>query len=300
MKGGRMGFTLDVEKFRDAVVELIRRTSTNLPEDVLAAMETAREGEKDGSPAKSVLGFMLKNAYTARENSTPICQDTGTNIYLITIPEGVSLRKVESAIVDATREATKKTYLRPNAVDPVTGKNTGDNTGTMAPFLHFDEWDEPAIRVQLALKGGGCENVSDQYKLPDSRLKAGRNLDGVYRCIIDAINTAQGLGCAPGVAGIGIGGDRASGMIIAKKQLFRKLTDTNPDPELATLEKRLFHDLNKLGIGPMGFGGNTTVLGVKIGTAHRLPASFFVSIAYMCWADRRRSMVFKENEVSYD
>ncbi|NHZ87026.1 MAG: fumarate hydratase, partial [Planctomycetia bacterium] len=229
-----------------------------------------------------------------------ICQDTGTNIYFITIPEGVSLRKIESAIVDATRVATEKTYLRPNAVDSVTGKNSGDNTGVMAPYFHYEEWDEPTVKVQLMLKGGGCENVSDQYKLPDSQLKADRNLDGVYKCIIDAINKAQGLGCAPGVAGIGIGGDRASGMIIAKKQLFRKLNDTNPDQELEKLENLLYTDLNKLGIGPMGFGGLTTVLGVKVGAAHRLPASFFVSLAYSCWADRRNTMLYTESEVSYD
>lgn len=295
-----MSFKLDVDKFRDAITELIRKASTQLPSDVVNAMEAARDNEEKGSPAKSVLDYMLKNADAAKENSTPICQDTGTNIYFITIPEGVSLRKIESAIEDATRTATGNAYLRPNAVDSVTGKNSGDNTGVMAPYYHYEEWDEPTIKVELMLKGGGCENVSDQYKLPDGRLKAGRNIDGVYKCIIDAINNAQGLGCAPGVAGIGIGGDRASGMVIAKKQLFRKLNDTNPDEELKKLEDRLYTDLNKLGIGPMGFGGLSTVLGVKVGTAHRLPASFFVSLAYSCWADRRCAMHFSESEVSYD
>ena len=295
-----MSFKLDVNRFSIAVTELIRKVATELPADVVQAMETARDNEEKGSPANSVLSYMLKNVNVAKENSTPICQDTGTNIYFITIPEGVSLRKIESAIVDATRVATEKTYLRPNAVDSVTGKNTGDNTGIMAPYFHYEEWDEPTIKVELMLKGGGCENVSDQYKLPDSRLKADRNLDGVYKCIIDAINNAQGLGCAPGVAGIGIGGDRSSGMIIAKKQLFRKLTDKNPDPELEKLENRLYTDLNKLGIGPMGFGGLTTMLGVKIGAAHRLPASFFVSLAYSCWADRRNTLLYTESEVSYD
>lgn len=295
-----MSFKLDVNRFSTAVTELIRKVATQLPADVVEAMETARDIEEKGSPAKSVLNYMLKNVDAARLNSTPICQDTGTNIYFITIPEGVSLRKIESAIIEATRVATEKTYLRPNAVDSVTGKNSGDNTGVMSPYFHFEEWDEPTIRVELMLKGGGCENVSDQYKLPDSRLKADRNIDGVYKCIIDAINKAQGLGCAPGVAGIGIGGDRTSGMLIAKKQLFRKLSDTNSDPELEKLENRLYTDLNKLGIGPMGFGGLTTVLGVKVGAAHRLPASFFVSLAYSCWADRRNTMLYSENEVRYD
>jgi len=295
-----MSFKLDLDRFRDAVTELIRKASTQLPTDVTQAMETARDNEEKGSPAKSVLDYMLKNAEAANTNSTPICQDTGTLIFFVTIPEGVSLRKIESAVTEAAREATKKSYLRPNAVDSVTGKNSGDNTGVMAPYFHYEEWDESTIKVELMLKGGGCENVSDQYKLPDGRLKAGRDIDGVYKCIIDAINTAQGLGCAPGVAGIGIGGDRASGMVVAKKQLFRKLDDTNSDPELAKLEKRLYTDLNKLGVGPMGFGGLTTVLGVKVGAAHRLPASFFVSLAYSCWADRRCAMHFTESEVSYD
>jgi len=295
-----MSFKLDIDRFRDAVTELIRKASTQLPTDVTQAMETARDNEENGSPAKSVLDYMLKNAEAANTNSTPICQDTGTLIFFVTIPEGVSLRKIESAVTEAARVATKKSYLRPNAVDSVTGKNSGDNTGVMAPYFHYEEWDESTIKVELMLKGGGCENVSDQYKLPDGRLKAGRDIDGVYKCIIDAINKAQGLGCAPGVAGIGIGGDRASGMVVAKKQLFRKLNDTNYDPELAKLEKRLYTDLNKLGIGPMGFGGLTTVLGVKVGAAHRLPASFFVSLAYSCWADRRCAMHFTESEVSYD
>ncbi len=288
------------EAIRDAVVELIRLASTKLPYDVISAMEKGIEKEEDGSPAKSVLSFMLKNALEAAEKSSPICQDTGTNIYFVELPVGVSMKMVESAIIDATKIATDKSYLRPNTVDPVTGENPGDNTGIMAPFIHFDEGESDEIRIDLALKGGGSENVSDQYKLPDSRLNAGRNLKGVYKCIVDAVHNAQGLGCAPGVLGIGIGGDRASGMIQAKKQLFRKLTDTNSNKELADLEEKLYNDLNTLGIGPMGFGGNTTVMGVKIGTVHRLPASFFVSIAYICWADRRHSMVINSEGVQYD
>lgn len=293
-------FNFDNDSFRDSVLELIRITSTQLPPDIVKAMEDAKNNEDPGSPAQNVLSFMLDNAKLAEKNATPICQDTGTNIYLITIPEGVSMRRVENLIIEATRQATELSLLRPNSVDSVTGKNTGDNTGIMAPFLHFEEWDEPAIKISLALKGGGCENVSDQYKLPDTRLKAERNIDGVYRCVVDAINNAQGLGCAPGVVGIGIGGDRATGMLMAKQQLFRKLEDKNPDPELSELEAKLYRDLNTMGIGPMGFGGKTTALGVKVGAAHRLPASFFVSISYMCWADRRHSMTFREGGVDYD
>jgi fumarate hydratase, class I len=293
-------FQFNHERFRDAVLELIRRASTDMSADVVQALERARDNESEGSAAKAVLNVVLQNITAAREGSTPICQDTGTNIHYISIPNGVSMRAVEKAVIEATRLATEKAYLRPNAVDSVTGKNSGDNTGLMSPYFHFEEWDKPAIEIKLALKGGGSENVSGQYKLPDAALKAGRNLEGVYKCVVDMVFNAQGQGCAPGIMGVGIGGDRATSMIVAKKQLFRKLDDVNPDPDLAPLEERLLKDLNKLGIGPMGFGGNTTALAVKIGKAHRLPASFFVSLAYMCWADRRRTMTYTENEVHYD
>ena len=181
----------------------------------------------------------------------------------------------------------------------VTGKNSGDNVGILSPFVTFSEWDNATIQVKLMLKGGGSENVSCQYSLPQAGLGAGRDLDGVYKCVVDAVTRAQGQGCAPGIIGVGIGGDRVTGMLVAKKQLFRALDDENELPVLRDLEAQLFRDLNTLGIGPMGFGGKTTVLGVKIGSAHRTPASFFVSIAYMCWADRRRSMVFSGEEATY-
>ncbi|MDK2976845.1 MAG: fumarate hydratase, class [Candidatus Marinimicrobia bacterium] len=286
--------------FRAAVLELIRRASTDLAPDVVQAIQTARENEDEGSAARGVLSAILKNIERAREKSTPICQDTGTNIYVVSLPLGISMRRIEKLIREATREATEKVYLRPNAVDPVTGKNSGDNTGVLAPYIHFEEWDEPAIAVKLLLKGGGCENVSTQYALPDVTLKADRNLEGVYKTVVDAVVKAQGQGCAPGILGVGVGGDRSSGMMLAKKQFFRRLDDSHPDPELARLESRLLKDLNTLGIGPMGFGGKTTALAVKIGVAHRLPASYFVSVAYMCWADRKHSMRFTPDEVIYD
>ncbi|HAE87852.1 TPA: fumarate hydratase [Candidatus Marinimicrobia bacterium] len=286
--------------FRTAVLELIRRASTDLAPDVVRAIQTALENEDDGSAARGVLSAILKNIERAREKSTPICQDTGTNIYEVSLLPGVSMRRIEKLIREATREATEKVYLRPNAVDPVTGKNSGDNTGELAPYIHFVEWDVPAIGVKLLLKGGGCENVSTQYTLPDITLKAGRDLEGVYKTVVDAVVKAQGRGCAPGILGVGVGGDRSSGMMLAKKQLFRRLDDIHPDPELARLESRLLKDLNTLGIGPMGFGGKTTALAVKIGVAHRLPASYFVSVAYMCWADRKHSMRFSPDEVIYD
>jgi fumarate hydratase, class I len=283
----------------DAFVELIRRTSTLLPADMEQALRQAREKEKPGSAAQGALDTILQNVEMSRGSSSPICQDTGTPIFEINYPVGISTRQLADQIRKACAVATQRGYLRPNAVDGLTGKNSGDNTGVDFPTMHFHEWENEGIEVRLLLKGGGCENVSTQYELPNTELNAGRDLEGVRRVVLDAVNRAQGLGCAPGVLGIAIGGDRGTSFAKSKQQLLRPLADTNPQPELAQLEDRLYQEGNELGIGPMGFGGQTTLLGVKIGALHRLPASFFVSIAYMCWANRRGTMRVIGEEVIY-
>jgi fumarate hydratase class I len=289
-----------MQDLTDAFVELVRRAATDLPPDMERAIAQARDGEETGSAAEGALNAILDNVQMARAASTPICQDTGTPIFEIHYPFGWSTRALSDQIRRAVAIATERSYLRPNAVDSLTGKNSGDNTGEDFPTVHFYEWDEDYLHVDLLLKGGGCENVSTQYKLPDSALKAGRDLDGVRRVVLDAVYQAQGKGCAPGVLGIAIGGDRGSSYIKAKQQLLRLLGDQNPDEELAALEQRLYDETNRLGIGPMGFGGKTTVLGVKVGAQHRLPACYFVSVAYMCWANRRASMDIQPGgEVSY-
>ncbi len=287
----------------DAFVELIRRAATQLPADMENALNKAQEREDEGSAAKGAFETILKNVAMARQHSTPICQDTGTPIFEVKHPLGVSTRKLADHIRAAAALATERNYLRPNAVDSLTGENSGDNTGEDFPTMHFHEWDNAHIHVDVLLKGGGCENVSAQYKLPDARLKGGRDLDGVRRVVLDSVMQAQGKGCAPAVLGVAVGGDRGSSYIKSKQQLFRKLEDTNENEELAALEDRLYEETNELGIGPMGFGGKTSVLGVKIGTMHRLPASYFVSVAYMCWANRRAHMDVRLNgeevEVQY-
>jgi len=274
----------------DAFVELVRRAATELPADMEKGLTDAQQREETGSAAEGALDAILLNVKMAREHSTPICQDTGTPIFEVYYPLGVSTRLMAEQIRHAVAIATDHSYLRPNAVDSLTGKNSGDNTGEDFPTMHFHEWGEDSIYVELLLKGGGCENVSTQYKLPDARLKAGRDLDGVRRVVLDAVQDAQGKGCAPGVLGVAIGGDRGSSYAKSKQLLLRKLDDENADEQLAGLEQQIYEETNALGIGPMGFGGKTTVLGVKVGTQHRLPASYFVSVAYMCWANRRASM----------
>ncbi|MGB6993293.1 MAG: fumarate hydratase [Thermoanaerobaculia bacterium] len=275
------------EQYVDSFVELIRRASTHLPPDVVAALEEGREKEEEGSLAKSALDTILENVELAKERVAPICQDTGTPVAWVSYPVGVSTRLLQGALEEAVRKATELNYLRPNAVDSVTGKNTGDGAGRGIPHIHFSEWDDAAVEVRMILKGGGCENVGIQYKLPDTRLGAGRDLEGVRRVVLDSVVQAQGKGCAPGVLGVCVGGDRVSGFEESKCQLLRPLADRNPDSELAGLEERLLREGNELGIGPMGFGGETTLLGVKLGVLDRLPASYFVTISYMCWADRR-------------
>lgn len=277
----------------DAFTELIRRAATDLPADMEKALADAKTREDEGSAAQSTLETILNNVKLARQNATPICQDTGTPIFEVHYPLGVSTRVLAEQIRKAAATATEKAYLRPNAVDSLTGKNSGDNTGIDFPTIHFHEWEEEFIQVDLLLKGGGCENVSTQYKLPDGGLKAGRDLEGVRRVVLDAVHQAQGKGCAPAVLGVAVGGDRGSSYIKSKEQLLRKLDDKNEDPQLAALEERLYEESNELGIGPMGFGGKTSVLGVKVGVQHRLPASYFVSVAYMCWANRRARMTIQ-------
>lgn len=281
-------------------VELIRLASTDLRSDVENALRAAREREEEGSAAQGALDTILENVALARRNSTPICQDTGTPIFYVYYPTGWSTLALKKQIHAAVAVATERAYLRPNAVDSLSGKNSGNNLGTDFPALHFEEWVEDYLKVDLMLKGGGCENVGAQYKLPDTRLKAGRDLKGVRNAVLDAVFQAQGKGCAPGVIGLAVGGDRGSSYIKSKEQFFRPLDDESPVPELANLEKKLVKEANELGIGPMGFGGETTVLGVKIDTLHRLPASYFVTASYMCWADRRRTMIVRGERVTYE
>jgi fumarate hydratase class I len=284
----------------DEIMELIRLTATDLPPDVEKRLRLARDKEETGSAARGALDTILHNVEMAREKSTPICQDTGTPVFYVDYPEGWSTRKLKKHIQDAVIQATTETYLRPNSVNTVTGKNTGDNSGDEHyPSIHFNEVDSDQLTIDLILKGGGCENVSTQYKLPDSNLKAARDLDGVRKVTLDAVAKAQGKGCAPGALGIAIGGDRGSSYTASKEALFRQLDDSNPDPDLAELEMTITDQANQLDIGPMGFGGKTTVLGTKIKNLHRLPASYFVSISYMCWAYRRRKMVYENGKVDY-
>ncbi len=283
-----------MDAFFDSIVELITQTSTNLPPDVRAAMKRATEAETPGTRAGQALTIIAQNIDQACEGEGAICQDTGMPTFEVHVPLGANQIVMRRQIREAVAEATRRGKLRPNSVDSITGKNTGDNLGPGTPIIHFDQWERADVEVKLILKGGGCENTNAQYALPTDLPhlgRADRSLDGVRKCILHAVWNAQGKGCGPGAIGVCVGGDRTSGYLHAKEQLFRTLDDTNPDERLGALESSIMQTVNSLGVGPMGFGGGTTLIGCKIGALNRLPASFFVSIAYDCWAFRRLGVV---------
>lgn len=273
---------------QDSLLELIRRTSVEIPDDVQRAILTSLEREKAGTVAASAMQIIERNIELAKQKSQPICQDTGSILFYVDCPMGFDQIAFADTAREAVKLATKKGYLRQNSVDSLTGKNDGTNVGPGAPTLHFHPHHSSAVRVRLVLKGGGCENVGAQYSLPYEKLEADRDLDGCRKVILDAVLQAQGKGCGPGILGVCIGGDRATSYEFSKTQFLRMLDDRNPNPDLDRLEQDILRTANELGIGPMGFGGKTTLLGVKIGVLNRLPASYFVSISYMCWAYRRQ------------
>jgi fumarate hydratase class I len=283
-----------MKALRQSILELITQTSTNLPPDVRAAMSRAMDLE-NGARSSQALQVIATNIDMACDDSGPICQDTGWPTFEIKTPVGINQIQMKQEVRQAIAEATKLGKLRPNSVDSITGTNSGDNLGPGTPTMHFEQWESnDEIEVKLLLKGGGCENKNIQYSLPSELPhlgKAGRDLDGVRKCILHAIWQAQGQGCSAGALGVCIGGDRTTGYLHAKEQLFRTLDDVNSNPQLARLEDYIMQSANTLGIGTMGFGGGVTLIGCKIGVLNRLPASFFVSVAYDCWAFRRLGVI---------
>ncbi|MBW2975475.1 fumarate hydratase [Candidatus Woesearchaeota archaeon] len=292
-------------KLEKAIAELYKKTATIIPADVESSLRSGMASERKNSLAYSIFSNMLRNINLAKEGSLPLCQDTGVPVFYVSVPIGVSHYRVRQAIINATRKATMDIPLRPNAVDVLGEANTGDNVGlgtkkeeVQQPIIYIEQWDRDHIKIDLMLKGGGSENIGVQYKLPDKELGAGRDMEGVKRCIIDAVFKAQGKGCPPYILGVAIGGSKDLIARESKRQLLRRIDDTNEDDRLAEMEEGLKDKINSLGIGPAGLGGKTTVLGVKIKTLHRHPASFFVDVSFMCWACRRGTLTCKGGDAA--
>jgi fumarate hydratase subunit alpha len=267
-------------------VEIIRKAVIYLPDDVKNALKTAYENEVS-DVAKAQLKAILDNVRLAESIGAPICQDTGTMIFFVKAGSSFpGIKYVEESIINATRIATSKVPLRPNAVHPFTNKNSGDNTGRFIPYIHWSIVDGDSLEITVMPKGGGSENVC-KFRM----LTPAEGIEGVKKFIISSVLEANGMPCPPTIVGVGIGGCADVSMVLAKKALLRPLNQRSSEPQIAEMEVELYNLLNETGIGPMGLGGKTTVLGVNIEYAHRHVASLPVAVAFNCWAARRASAV---------
>ncbi len=275
------------ESIKSGIVEMMREAAFNVPRDVKEALQRAYEIE-DNPVAKANLEAILRNIEVSGKTKLPMCQDTGTPTFFIELGEDFPLKsELRSLIEDAVRTATAEIPLRPNAVDPWTYKNSGDNTGRYVPIIHLELVPGSEMKVIYLAKGGGSENTSKLYMLSPVL-----GLKGIKRAVIDAMVDAGPKPCPPIVVGVGVGGSADMALKLAKKATFRRLDEPNPDPKLAEIEQELLEKINSLGLGPMGLGGKTYALGVKIEWAHKHPASLPVGINTQCWAFRRSEAVF--------
>ncbi|PIX31792.1 fumarate hydratase [Candidatus Bathyarchaeota archaeon CG_4_8_14_3_um_filter_42_8] len=263
---------------------ILKQAVIYLPEDVKQALKKAY-AEETSETGKTQLKAILDNIELAEKYQAPVCQDTGTIIFYVKAgAKAKDLDKIEEALTSATRRATKEVPLRPNSVDPFTQKNSGDNTGRYIPFLHWEIVPGDSLELTVMTKGGGSENVC-----VTGMLVPGEGIKGLKKFVVDAVISAGAKPCPPNILGVAIGGGADIAMKLAKKTLLKPLNEPNQDPEIAKLEKEIFEAANMTGIGPMGLGGKTTVLGVHVDYAFRHPASFPAAVAFNCWAARRAS-----------
>lgn len=273
---------MKTEVVENVAFNLVRQAVIYLPEDVKQALKKAYM-EETSEAGKTQLKAILDNIELAEKYQAPICQDTGTIIFYVSAGAEVKgLDKVESALINATRRATKEVPLRPNAVDPFTQKNSGDNTGRFIPYVHWEIVPGDALELTVMTKGGGSENVC-----LTGMLVPGEGINGLKKFVIESVIKAGAQPCPPTILGVAMGGGTDIAMKLAKKALLRPLNEPNPNPEIAKLERELYEAANMTGIGPMGLGGKTTVLGVHVEYAFRHPASFPAAVAFNCWAARR-------------
>jgi len=279
----------------DVAVKLLQLAVTELPQDVKEALRRAYRGE-DNPVGKAQLKAILDNVELAENTCAPMCQDTGVIIFYVKAGSQVQgLDKVEEALRKATARATKEIPLRPNAVDPFTQKNTGNNTGRFIPYIHWQIVPGNTLEITVMPKGGGSENVSALGMLSPSQ-----GTKGLKKFVVDTVIKAGAKPCPPTVLGVAVGGGAEIAMELAKKTLLKPLNHPNADPEVAKLEQELREAANSTGIGPMGLGGKTTVLDVKVDYAYRHPASYPVAVVVQCWAARRASArIYSDGKVEY-
>lgn len=280
---------MNIDYIEQGIVELIRKAETELPDDVIKALEKANKIEE--GVAKTQIEAILKNIELAKKSKRPMCQDTGIQTFFVTVgidfPE---INKLKDIIINGVKKGTKEIPLRPNTVDPFLGINHKDNIGDNIPFITWDFKKGSDVHIIALPKGGGSENMS---KL--GMLKPGVGIEGVKDFIVEEMIKAAGNPCPPTVVGVGIGGGADLSLKLGKKALLRPVGERHKDKKIAAIEEELIKRINNSGIGPMGLGGKTTVLDVHIEKAHRHPASLPVGIAVQCWADRRAHIVIHKD-----
>ncbi len=279
----------------DVAVRLLQLAVTELPHDVKEALKEAYRDE-ESEAGRTQLEAIIDNVKLAEKTCTPMCQDTGVIIFYVKAgAKAKDLDKIEQALREATKRATKEVPLRPNAVNPLTGENSGDNTGRFVPFIHWEIVPGNNVEITVFPKGGGSENVCAL-----GMIRPGEGIKGLKKFVLDTVVSAGAKPCPPNILGVAIGGGADIAMKLAKAALLRPLNQPNPDPQLAELEKELYEAANSTGIGPMGLGGKFTVLGVNVEYAHRHPASYPVAVAVQCWAARRASAkIHPDGKVEY-
>ena len=281
------------KQIQDVTVELLRKTVTRMPEDVVAELKKAMKNEESEVP-RMQLKAILDNLELAEKTLTPLCQDTGVTIFYVNLPRCLDV-DVEKAIVEGVRAATKTVPLRPNAVHPLTRKNPGDNVGRKMPYVNFKPWDKDYLEITVMTKGAGSENMSQLAMLTPSQ-----GVKGVKEFILNVVLKASSNPCPPTILGVGIGGSSDIATKLAKEALLRPIDKPNEDAEIAKMEKDLKEALNELGIGVMGLGGKTTVLGVNIEYAFCHTASLPVAVNVQCWAARRgTAQIYPDGKVKY-
>ncbi len=270
-------------QLEETFYNFIKTVATGIPEDVYTAIKKAYE-EEENPVAKTQLKAILEDMEIACKKTRPICQDTGTPYLWLEVGEDFPVKptKIIEAFINALRRVTKEGYLRPNAVDPLYFKNSGDNTGRYIPWIHVEPVLGDKLKVYLMTKGGGSEAPSTL--IMSTPLKGFENLK---KGVVDAVARAGALPCPPIIVGVAIGAGADIVMSLAKKALLRPIGERHPDPKAARIEEELLKALNKLEIGPHGFGGKFTALDVKFDYAHRHPATFAIGIVTSCWATRR-------------
>ncbi len=279
---GAVGVGVTRELLERLFYTMAKTASTKIPIDVYEALKAARDRE-DNPLAKAQLDAILKNVELACQGSRPACQDTGTPYIFLEIGDNFPMR---SEIIEAAkagiRRATREGFLRPNAVDPVYYRNSGDNTGRFIPWVHVDLVPGDKLHIHLMMKGGGSEAPSTL--LMSTPLKGWEN---VKRVVVEAVANAGPLPCPPVIVGVAVAAGADIATSLAKRALLRPIGVRHEDPKVARMEEELLEALNKLGLGPHGFGGKTSVLDVKFEYAHRHPATFAIAVITSCWATRR-------------